>query len=81
MSCRILKRGMEYAMFNYIVLFCKKSKIKTIIGRYIPTDKNKIVKELYKILGFEEVENGIWKFSVNSSLSNKFYIDVNQGKR
>jgi FkbH-like protein len=52
MSCRVLNRGVEEAMFRWI---CEKSSDKVIIGEYIPSAKNKLVSSLFDKLGFSLV--------------------------
>jgi FkbH-like protein len=52
MSCRVFKRGLEGAMFDALVYAAKNSGIKTIIGKYIATEKNRIVADYYETLGF-----------------------------
>lgn len=52
MSCRVLKRGMEYFTMNTIVNFAKANGFTRIIGEYIPTTKNSMVAEHYQGLGF-----------------------------
>jgi FkbH-like protein len=52
MSCRVLNRTLENFILNTIVKYCKKVKIEKIIGVYIPTKKNFLVKNTYKNLGF-----------------------------
>lgn len=49
MSCRVLNRTVEYAVFNWIL---GKSGGKQIVGEYIPTAKNGIISDLYQRLGF-----------------------------
>ena len=52
LSCRILKRGVEDAVF------CKLEELysdKDIVGIYMPTKKNEQTKELYTSHGFEEI--------------------------
>jgi len=53
MSCRVLKRGMENFTLNKIVELAKEKGFNRIIGEYIPTKKNAIVKNHYSDLGFE----------------------------
>ena len=53
MSCRVLKRGMEYFVLNYLVSFAKEKGFSTLKGEYLSTQKNEIVKNHYKDLGFE----------------------------
>lgn len=69
MSCRVLKRDMELAMMDEIVKQAKESGLKKILGYYYPTQKNGMVKELYKTLGFEKAcedgdGNSIWEFVI-----------------
>lgn len=76
MSCRVLKRGMEQAMFDELVRRCRERGVKTIKGYYYPTAKNGMVKELYGELGFtkesEDAEgNAVWTFSIDDDYSNK----------
>lgn len=56
MSCRVFKRTLEYTVFYEFAELAKSKNIKTIIGKYIPTAKNKIVSGLYKELGFKMVD-------------------------
>ena len=53
MSCRVLKRDMEFAMMDELVKKSLEKGIKTIYGYYYPTQKNKMVKEFYETQGFE----------------------------
>jgi FkbH-like protein len=55
MSCRVLKRGMEEAMMNALVVQARKNGIECIVGYYYPTGKNKMVKDFYGSMGFEKV--------------------------
>ncbi len=76
MSCRVLKRNMEYAMLDELVKESLKRNIKTIYGYYYPTLKNKMVKDFYDLQGFElisEDENGnkIYKLDISTGYVNK----------
>ncbi|MDR2860706.1 MAG: HAD-IIIC family phosphatase [Elusimicrobiota bacterium] len=69
MSCRVLKRDMEFAMLDALIEECKKQGIENILGYYYPTSKNKMVKEFYAILGFSKInenDNGdtVWEYKV-----------------
>ncbi len=57
MSCRVLKRGVEWFILNELSSLAKSKGIKEIRGEYIPTKKNKIVKDHYQSLGFIEKES------------------------
>jgi FkbH-like protein len=48
MSCRVLGRGVEEAIFAKIAEIARTAGAHEIIGEYIPTKKNAMVSELYK---------------------------------
>jgi FkbH-like protein len=78
MSCRVLERGVEQAVLNEIVLQTKRAGLAVILGEYIPTNRNDMVRDHYRRLGFEAVElknlefygdtpaGALWKFSAMS---------------
>ena len=76
MSCRVLKRDMEFAMMDQLVFKAKKHGIKEIKGYYYPTSKNSMVKEFYGIQGFKKERednqgNTIWSLRIEDSYENK----------
>ncbi|SDL85816.1 HAD-IIIC family phosphatase [Chryseobacterium taihuense] len=73
MSCRVLKRGMEEFTLNTIVENAKKFGFKYIVGEYIPTVKNQMVKDHYQRLGFSE-SNDQWILSVDDYQTKEVYI-------
>jgi FkbH-like protein len=69
MSCRILKREMEYAMFDALVEECLARNIRKVIGIYIPTKKNGMVAEHYSGIGFHRIEGSpservLWEYEI-----------------
>jgi FkbH-like protein len=52
MSCRVLKRELELAMFDALVEQARRRGVRTIVGHYVPTPKNAMVSDLYPSLGF-----------------------------
>ena len=69
MSCRVLKRDMEYAMMDSMVEACQTCGIEAMIGYYYPTAKNGMVKEFYDAMGFAKIreENDgstVWRFDI-----------------
>lgn len=68
MSCRVFKRDLELAVFDKLVIECKKRGIGKIRGVYIPSKKNIPVAHLYKNLGFEyEGKSGMgesWVYAI-----------------
>lgn len=76
MSCRVLKRDMEFAMMDALVEKARERGIKTIYGYYYPTAKNKMVKEFYDIQGFDLVSedadgNKTYKLDISKDYENK----------
>ena len=76
MSCRVLKRDMEFAMMDTLVEKCKEQGIDSIYGYYYPTAKNAMVKEFYSLQEFvktEEDEQGniTWKYEIPAEYSYK----------
>lgn len=76
MSCRVLKRDMEYAMMDSVVEACQACGIGTIMGYYYPTAKNAMVKDFYKAMGFEKTEETdtdvtIWRYVIPADYTPK----------
>lgn len=84
MSCRVLKRDMEYAMMDELVLKCKENGINRIMGYYYPTVKNGMVKDFYALQGFEKVSededgNTVWCYKIPKAYEKKNkVISVNE---
>ena len=83
MSCRVLKRDMEYAMMDELVAKAKEAGIRKLIGYYYPTAKNAMVKDFYSLQGFHKISedehgNTVWEFLITDDYVNKqSVIEVN----
>jgi FkbH-like protein len=69
MSCRVLKRDMEYAMLDKLAEECVMRGVNKIVGYYYPTAKNSMVREFYGSLGFTKISEddsgaSIWEYNV-----------------
>ena len=68
MSCRVLERQVEVACLHDIVANALSGRAKKLIGRFIPTPRNGIVKEHYQKLGFNKVSEGlegeVWELDI-----------------
>ncbi len=76
MSCRVLKRDMEFAMMDALAERCMRQGIQEIRGYYYPTAKNKMVKDFYALQGFEKIRedaegNTVWSFSLREGYQPK----------
>ena len=74
MSCRVLKRGMENFTLNTMVEYAKEQGFERIVGEYIPTLKNGMVKEHYPNLGFEAIGENLYELDVNGYSPRECYI-------
>jgi len=73
MSCRVLKRGVESYVLNAIVDLAKENGYLQILGEYLPTAKNEMVRDHYKALGFVPAD-GLWELDVNAYEKKENYI-------
>ncbi len=55
MSCRVLKRGMEEFIADKILSLAAEQGFRKVIGEYLATPKNAMVKDLYARMGFTRV--------------------------
>jgi FkbH-like protein len=55
MSCRVLGRQMEKYMFDRLVEAAQSRGVRSIVGVYRPTQKNRLVEDHYAQLGFERI--------------------------
>jgi predicted enzyme involved in methoxymalonyl-ACP biosynthesis len=73
MSCRVLKREMEFAMFDALVEQCQERGIHKILGTYIPSKKNSMVAGHYADLGFKSIGSSdgrqLWSYEVPATYS------------
>jgi FkbH-like protein len=56
MSCRVLGRGVEQAVFNYLLAAARARDVSAVVGRFRPTGRNALVQGLYPSLGFTPVD-------------------------
>jgi FkbH-like protein len=54
MSCRVLGRGMEKFVANEVLAAVKAAGAVTLVGEYVPTAKNALVKDHFEKLGFSQ---------------------------
>ena len=55
MSCRVFGRQVEYEIISRIVKDARLENIKLLNLKYIPTDKNSLLKNLLNNIGFKEI--------------------------
>ena len=52
MSCRVLKRGVEEIVLNELVRLAQWKDCSSLLGTYLPTPKNEMVRDFYGQMGF-----------------------------
>jgi FkbH-like protein len=74
MSCRVMGLTIEKAFLARIAKDARQGKAQTLIGEFIPTNKNHPVKDLYPSNGFvlmsDSVEYQLWQLDLNQSTLN-----------
>ena len=70
MSCRVLGRKVEEMVLSEVLAQAAQRGVARVIGRYIPTDRNALVKDHYAKLGFTpigEQEDGVtvWEMTTD----------------
>jgi predicted enzyme involved in methoxymalonyl-ACP biosynthesis len=61
MSCRVLGRGVENAVFAAVAAYARLQNASKLRGQYIPTPKNSLVADLYRDQGFKPLGDGHWE--------------------
>src|SRR6185295_9258146 len=64
MSCRVLQRQFELAMFDCVVQWCRERGAARLIGHYVPSPRNQLVAGLYDSSGFAQ-EGDLWSLDLS----------------
>jgi FkbH-like protein len=80
MSCRVLQRGVEQLAMNKIFDCARQGGCESVVGRYIPTAKNVMVKSFFEQFGFHQAgvsEDGAtaWRLETNAYVPRKVFIN------
>jgi FkbH-like protein len=78
MSCRVLNRGVEQAVCNRLVEDARRAGAHRILGTYVPTDRNGMVRDLFPRLGFErDADDGSgverWSLTVDAYVPHRVF--------
>ena len=78
MSCRVLKRGVEEFIMNYLFDFAKSKNLKLISGEIRKTEKNRLVLDFFTRWGFEKTSerNNLseWRLLVQNFKIQKTFV-------
>ncbi len=65
MSCRVLGRTVEQMVLRELILRARERGITRLVGRYIPSGRNDMVRDHYLKLGFiASAEESVWHLDV-----------------
>jgi FkbH-like protein len=65
MSCRVLKRGLEAFMLTEMLNLAQCHQKTALVGEYLPTQKNVLVKDLFAEFGFKYADN-VWSIDAGN---------------
>lgn len=83
MSCRVFKRGAEFALANHLMSVAALKGVTEVVGIYKPTKKNGLVADFYGELGFvkagtDEQGNVTWRLHLAKYRPIQVKIDVTE---
>ena len=86
MSCRVLKRGVERLLLNHVVRVARERGLKLLVGEYIPTPKNGLVRDHYPTLGFTHADASTqevsrWELRIDGSRNPLVHFIQETGSR
>jgi FkbH-like protein len=73
MSCRVLRRSVEAFVLNTLVERARARGSRRLIGEYLPTAKNALVRDHYAALGFSS-QDGQWWLDVSMFTPRRTFI-------
>lgn len=82
MSCRVIGRTLEHTIVPVVAKDLYSRGVKTLIGEYLPTAKNRLVENLFANLGFRVLEKDDTKvryslpITASVSAGNSGYISI-----
>jgi FkbH-like protein len=81
MSCRVLGRRVEQAALAHLVAAARADGADGLVGRYIPSAKNRMVSDHFAKLGFELIQTGVdgdttWKLDLRRYVSSDLPLKI-----
>jgi FkbH-like protein len=80
MSCRVLQRGVEQLAMNKVFALARQAGCEAVVGRYIPSAKNSMVKDFYQRFGFQQqgaasaTEGTTWRLNLDEYAPREVHI-------
>ncbi|PWU14625.1 MAG: FkbH domain-containing protein [Verrucomicrobia bacterium] len=84
MSCRVLQRGVEQLAMNKILDFARTGAYQCVLGQFIPTAKNMMVKSFFEQFGFRQTATSPegathWRMETADYVPRKVFISEQCG--
>ena len=78
MSCRVLKRGVEFAIFEHFVTWIGERGMGSVDARFVPSKRNGMVAEFYDELGFTRLpeEGPDRRYRLESVSVPRHYLEI-----
>ena len=80
MSCRVMGRNIEYSVYELIEKHLFTIGVEYLYGKYIPTNKNKPVQELFNKFAYEPIEKFENVINYRKRLDNNFVKAITKAK-
>jgi FkbH-like protein len=84
MSCRVLGRQVECAALDVMVEEARRLGAERLIGEFLPTARNGLVKDHYRNLGFAagsgDAEASRWTFALRDHKPHETHISIKVGQ-
>lgn len=80
MSCRVLNRGVETYALNLLIQQAKAWNCTELIGEYIPSSKNAMVKDHYTKMGFVQTQDNMYRLDLENTILHPTHIAVKEAK-
>ncbi len=80
MSCRVLGRNLETQIFKTIASLFQKKGCKYVQAKYIASGKNQLVENLYRDLGFTQIESAsafsLWEYPLSQEIREERFLKI-----
>jgi len=75
LSCRVIGRGIEEGILDFIIQKAKESDVKKIKAKFIETKKNKPAEDFLPKFGFKK-ENDYWVYSISEHVKKPLQLEM-----
>jgi FkbH-like protein len=80
LSCRVIGREVEKTFIGFVIHWLGKQNFKQnlLCGKYIPTKRNTLVKDIYAQLGFKFSDMDTWIWDMRNAYSIPKFIEIQE---